>query len=108
MVKITLLALSLVTLLSASSFEENCLNCHSRDFKFAMMMKKYTQKYSSERKIKEAIFEYLKNPNADKSVLPYEYINRFGVKEKSTLDDATLREMIDVYYQMFNMKEKIY
>ncbi|MGE0738184.1 hypothetical protein [Sulfurimonas sp.] len=108
MVKITLLALSLVTLLSASSFEENCLNCHSRDFKFAMMMKKYTQKYSSERKIKEAIFEYLKNPSADKSVLPYEYINRFGVKEKTTLDDATLREMIDVYYQMFNMKEKIY
>jgi hypothetical protein len=108
MVKITLLALSLVTLLSASSFEENCLNCHSRDFKFAMMMKKYTQKYSSERKIKEAIFEYLKNPSADKSVLPYEYINRFGVKEKSTLDDATLREMIDIYYKMFNMKERIY
>ena len=108
MVKITLLALSLVTLLSASSFEENCLNCHSRDFKFAMMMKKYTQKYSSERKIKEAIFEYLKNPSADKSVLPYEYINRFGVKEKSTLDDATLREMIDIYYIMFTMKERIY
>ena len=108
MVKITLLALSLVTLLSASSFEENCLNCHSRDFKFAMMMKKYTQKYSSEPKIKEAIFDYLKNPSADKSVLPYEYINRFGVKEKSTLDDATLREMIDIYYKMFNMKERIY
>lgn len=108
MVKITLLALSLVTFLSASSFEENCLNCHSRDFKFAMMMKKYTQKYSSERKIKEAIFDYLKNPSADKSVLPYEYINRFGVKEKTTLDDATLREMIDIYYKMFNIKERIY
>lgn len=108
MVKITLLTLAFAAFLSASSFEENCLNCHSRDFKFAMMMKKYTQKYSSERKIKEAIFEYLKNPSAEKSVLPYEYINRFGVKEKSTLEDATLREMIDVYYQMFNIKEKIY
>lgn len=108
MVKITLLTLTLVTFLSASSFEENCLNCHSRDFKFAMMMKKYTQKYSSERKIKEAIFDYLKNPSADKSVLPYEYINRFGVKEKTTLDDATLREMIDIYYKMFNIKERIY
>lgn len=108
MVKITLLTLTLVTLLSASSFEENCLNCHDKDFKFAMMMKKYTQKQSSERKIKEAIFEYLKNPSANKSVLPYEYINRFGVKEKSTLDDATLREMIDIYYKMFNIKERIY
>jgi len=39
MVKITLLALTLITSLSASNFEENCLNCHSRDFKFAMMMK---------------------------------------------------------------------
>lgn len=108
MVKITLLALMLATFLSASNFEENCLNCHSKDFKFAMMMKKYTQKYSSERKIKEAIFEYLKNPSADKSVLPYEYINRFGVKEKTTLDDTTLREMIDIYYKMFNIKERIY
>lgn len=108
MVKITLLALTLATFLSASNFEENCLNCHSKDFKFAMMMKKYTQKYSSERKIKEAIFEYLKNPSVDKSVLPYEYINRFGVKEKTTLDDTTLREMIDIYYKMFNIKERIY
>ncbi|MDD2652369.1 MAG: hypothetical protein PHX44_04880 [Sulfurimonas sp.] len=108
MVKITLLILTLATFMSASSFEENCLKCHSKDFKFAMMMKKYTQNHSSERKIKEAIFDYLKNPSADKSVLPYEYINRFGVKEKTTLDDATLREMIDIYYKMFNIKERIY
>jgi hypothetical protein len=108
MVKILLLTLFLVTFVNASSFEQNCLNCHAKDFKFAMMMKRYTQKNSSEQKIKEAIFEYLKNPNADKSVLPFEYINKFGVKEKSTLDDVTLREMIDIYYQIFNMKEKIY
>lgn len=108
MVKILLLILFLTTLVDASSFEQNCLNCHAKDFKFAMMMKRYTQKHSSEQKIKEAIFDYLKNPSAEKSVLPFEYINKFGVKEKTTLDDVTLREMIDIYYKTFNIKDKIY
>jgi len=108
MVKKLLLATLLLNSLYGSSFEQNCLSCHSKDFKFAMMMKKYTQKYSSEKRIKEAIFEYLKEPSALKAILPYEYINRFGIKEKSNLDDKTLREMIDIYYEMFNIKSKIY
>lgn len=108
MVKIILLTVISLTFLNASSFEENCLSCHGNDFKFNMMMKKYTQKYSSEKRIKEAIFDYLKEPTSEKSVLPYEYINRFGTKEKTTLDDKTLREMIDVYYDRFNLRSKIY
>jgi hypothetical protein len=108
MVKITLFIVILSSFLNASSFEENCLSCHGNDFKFNMMMKKYTQKYSSEKRIKEAIFNYLKEPTVEKSVLPYEYINRFGPKEKTTLDDKTLREMIDIYYDKFNIQSKIY
>ncbi len=108
MVKMIFVAAISLCSLSASSFEENCLNCHANDFKFNMMMKKYTQKYSSEKRIKEAIFDYLKEPTSEKSVLPFEYINRFGVKEKTTLDDKTLREMIDIYYDKFNLHSKIY
>lgn len=108
MVKIALLILMLFSFLNASTFEKNCLSCHGNDFKFNMMMKKYTQKYSSENKIKEAIFNYLKDPTIEKSILPYEYINRFGTKEKTTLDDKTLREMIDIYYDKFNIQSKIY
>ncbi|MCK4737696.1 MAG: hypothetical protein KAT10_03980 [Sulfurimonas sp.] len=108
MVKTALLILILSSFLNASLFEEECLYCHTNDFKFNMMMKKYTTKYSSEKRIKKAIFEYLKNPTKDKSVLPLGYINRFGIKEKTELDDKTLREMIDIYYKQFNLKSKIY
>lgn len=108
MVKALLFTTLFLSLLDGSTFKENCLSCHEKDFKFNMILKKYTQKYSSERKIKEAIFEYLREPSVEKAILPYEYINRFGIKEKSELDDKTLREMIDIYYEMFNLKDKIY
>lgn len=72
------------------------------------MMKKYTLKYSSETKIKKAIFDYLQEPSYEKSILPVGYINRFGIKEETMLDDKILKEMIDIYYKQFNLKSKIY
>jgi len=108
MVKRLLYIIIFCTALSASSFETNCLECHSNYFKFNMMMKKYTIKYSSEDAIKESIFEYLKNPTYEMSVLPFGYLNRFGIKEKTSLDDTTLRDMINIYYKEFNLKSKIY
>ena len=108
MVRIALSILLVSSFLNASSFEKNCLACHGNQYKFNMMMKKYTLKYSSEEKIKEAIFEYLQNPTYDTSVLPYGYLNRFGIKEESFLDDETLMDMIDIYYKEYNLRDKIY
>jgi len=108
MVKTMLLIFVLSSFLNASSFKKECLHCHTNDLKFNMMMKKYTIKYSSEKRIKKSIFEYLKNPTQDKSVLPLGYINRFGIKEKTKLDNKILKDMIDIYYKQFNLKSKIY
>jgi len=108
MVKKYALLIFFCALLSASEFDRNCLNCHGDDFKFHVIMKKYTLKYSSPKKIKEAMFKYLKEPVAEKSILPAEYIKRFGIKEKSTLEDETLKRMIDVYYNEFNLPSKLY
>jgi len=92
----------------ASEFDKNCFDCHSQDFKFHIIMNKYTLKYSSEKRIKEAMFDYLREPSSEKSVLPLEYIQKFGLKDKSPLDDKTLREMIDIYYKEYNLQSKIY
>ena len=108
MVKKAALLILFCSFLNASEFDKNCLNCHGEDFKFHIIMKKYTLKYSSEKRIKEAIYEYLKDPAAERSILPAEYINRFGIKEKSDLDDKTLRKMIDIYYERFNLQSKLY
>lgn len=108
MVKHLSILLLFVTVLNASSFEENCLRCHANGYQFDMFMKRYTLKYSSEKGVKEAIYKYLKNPSFEKSVLPYGFLNRFGIKGKSSLKDKELNEMIDIYYEKYNMKSKIY
>ncbi|PHS57014.1 MAG: hypothetical protein COB17_07285 [Sulfurimonas sp.] len=71
-------------------------------------MKKYTIKYSSERRIKKALFKYLKNPSYSTSLLPFGYLRRFGIKKKTTLSDKNLKNMIDTYYEQYNRKKKIY
>lgn len=88
-------------------FEKNCLSCHGDDFKFNIIMKKYTLKYSSEAKIKKAIFDYLKEPSFENSILPLEYIKKFGIKQKSSLTDDTLEQMVDIYYEKFNLPSKL-
>jgi len=108
MVKKAAILILFSTYLNASEFDRNCLNCHGDDFKFHVIMKKYTLKYSSEQRIKKAMFEYLKEPAAERSILPAEYINRFGIKEKSALDDEKLMRMIDIYYKEFNLPSKLY
>lgn len=108
MVKSISIFLIISTLLVGSEFEKNCLTCHGDDFKFNIIMKKYTLKYSSKKRIKRAIFEYLKNPSYEKSILPSDYIKKFGIKEKSPLEDKELNEMIDIYYDKFNLQSKLY
>jgi len=108
MVRSTFIILFFVVSLGASSFEKNCLECHQNEFQLAMFMKKYALKYSSERSIKEALYSYLKKPTYNASILPFGYLNRFGIKEKSSLDDAELKKMINIYYDKYNIKSKIY
>lgn len=95
-------------ILNGSEFEKNCLTCHGDDFKFNIIMKKYTLKYSTKERIKNAMFEYLKNPTYEKSILPPEYIKKFGIKQKSELDDKALKEMLNIYYDKFNLRSKLY
>ncbi len=108
MVKIILLICLMFFLLQSDAFEQNCVKCHVNEFQFSMFMRKYTLKYSSQRAIKEAVYRYLKNPQYEKSVLPYGYLKRFGIKKKSLLSDEELEKMIDVYYEKYNMKDRIY
>ena len=106
--KLLLLIFLLSSILNASEFEENCLRCHNNNFQFQMFMKRYTLKHSSENRIKKAIFDYLKEPSYSTSLLPFGFLNRFGIKEKTTLDDETLKKMIDIYYKEYNIRSKIY
>ena len=108
MVKIMLIIIFWLSILNADSFQNNCLDCHTNKFQLSMFMKKYALKFSSEKNIKKALFEYLKNPTYKKSILPFGYLNKFGIKNETILDDDELRDMVNIYYDRFNVKNRIY
>lgn len=95
--------LLLTTYLNANVFEKNCLSCHTNNTQLKMIISRYTLKFSSEKKIKEAIFNYLKNPSKELSSMPLGFLSRFDIKEKSKLNDEELKEAIDIYYKKYNL-----
>ncbi|MBT3280279.1 MAG: hypothetical protein HOF69_07125 [Campylobacteraceae bacterium] len=70
-------------------------------------MKRYTLKYSSESKIKDAIFRYLKAPTQNRSIMPFGFIQRWGFKDESLLSDNELKNAINIYYENYNLKQYI-
>ncbi|MFA6684956.1 MAG: hypothetical protein WCS26_06815 [Arcobacteraceae bacterium] len=90
-----------------STFETNCLGCHITNQQLFVFMQRYTLKYSSETNIKNVMIEFLKNPQIENSIMPRGFLDRFGVKEKTNLDEKFLREAIDEYYVKYNIKNYI-
>ncbi len=109
MVKLIATMIILTSLLFAkeqNAYESNCVNCHD---KIAVSIDKYFYryllKYSGETEVKKNMLEYLKNPKKENSAMSESFINRFGIKKKSKLSDKKLKEAIDIYwnkYQVFN------
>ena len=90
-----------------NSFEQNCKKCHIVDRQLEMFMSRYLLKYSSEKEVKKAIIGYLNNPKEESSVMPQGFLNRFGAKEKSILNQNELQNAVDVYYKMYAPKYKL-
>ncbi|MDX9742924.1 MAG: hypothetical protein RBT59_03830 [Arcobacteraceae bacterium] len=93
--------------LFGGNFEKNCLECHFATEQLKMFLERYEEKYGSEKEVKKAIFEYLKNPKKENSIMPNGFLRRFGVKEKSTLSDKELKSTVEIYYQMYAPKYKL-
>ncbi len=96
-----------LTNIYGSSFDNNCLKCHKNKKELKLFMAKYTLKYSSENRIKKALFGFLRNPTSNISIMPYSYIVKYGYKNNSTLSDKELKNAIDEYYKRYNIKQFI-
>lgn len=68
---------------------------------------RYLLKYSGEKALKNSMFEYLKNPSKENTIMPEAFINRFGVKKKSKLNDDKLKEAIDIYWEKYKVFGKL-
>ena len=65
------------------------------------------QKASSEEDVKKAMFEFLKNPTKEKSLMSESIIKRFGLKKKTRLSDTELKEALDIYWSEYNLFDKL-
>ncbi len=108
MVKKIILLLFLVLALDANVYEENCVKCHERlPVSIDKYFYKYLLIYSSESDMKHAIINYLKVPIKETTVMSDSFISRFGIKEKSTLNERELSQAVDAYWKRYKVFGKL-
>lgn len=108
MVKKIVLICLLHGVVFASVYEDNCVSCHSPlPVKIDKFFYRYLLKYSSEENLKTALTAYLKNPTKEGTILQEGLLNRFGIKEKTTLDDKQLKNAVDEYWEVYKIFGKL-
>ncbi len=91
-----------------NAFTNTCLSCHQKQqIPSSLIYKRYLMKYSTDERMEEAMFKYLKDPNKEQSIMPAPFFLKFPMKEKLSLDDTVLRENIQAYLEKFSMKKRL-
>jgi len=104
---LTILIIS--TSLFANTLQNNCLKCHSQNsLPDSLIYKRYLQKFSSKKRIKKAMLNYLKNPNQKNSIMPNEFFKKFSIKPKSRLNNTNLSKNIDEYIKKYDLQKRLY
>lgn len=105
MVKNIIFVFLLLSILKSEDvYQKNCVSCHN-DLPVSIdkFFFRYLLKYSSERNVKEKMFDYLKNPSKEKTVMVESFIDRFGVKQPSNLNDEELKKALDIYWDKYKV-----
>jgi hypothetical protein len=111
MIKSLLISTFIITSSTADApaiIQNNCLNCHIKQkIPSELIYRRYLLKYSTNEKIKHKLFNYLKQPDKETSIMPKQFFLKFPQKEALDLNDSTLSKSIDVYLDYFDVKKKL-
>jgi len=89
-------------------FARNCVACHRKlPVTLENFFFNYLLKYSSERRVKEALYSFIKHPTKKKALASEELITQYGLMPKSRLSDTDLRKAIDAYWETYKVFGKI-
>ena len=93
---------------SENIYEQNCVSCH-KEFSVGLdkLFLSYLKKYSDEVSVKLALIDFLQNPNRETTAMSEEYIRRLGIKSKTDLNETFLMEAVDIYWQKYNVFDKL-
>jgi len=105
------ICLSLIFLTASFSedvFERNCVDCHATlPATLQQMFKRYLLVYSGQSNMKAGIKHYLLYPSKDISVMSNLFLSTYGIKSKTTLNTKELEEAIDIYWDKYNILNKL-
>ena len=94
--------------IKANVYENNCLNCHKNiPVSIDKYFYRYLLKYSSKKDVQKHMFDYLKNPKSKKTIMPDAFINRFGIKKRTKLNDENLKKALDLYWKEYKVFGKL-
>ena len=105
---LTLSLFAVESVVNNDALEINCLHCHQeQQIPSNLISKRYLMHYSTDKRVEEAMFKYLKDPKKEHSIMPAPFFSKFPMKEKSMLDDVSLKQNIKVFFEKYNMKKKL-
>lgn len=109
MVKQIMLILLLITSMWGKNvYERNCIPCHQTlSSTLQQMFKGYLQTYSGEQNVKAGLKHYLRFPHKSISVMSDLFIDTYGIKKKTTLNNEELDEAINIYWEKFKVFDKL-
>ncbi len=89
-------------------YHDNCVACHRKlPVSLESFFFNYLLKYSSERRVKKALRDFITHPTAKKALASEEVIKRYGLMPPTTLNDTDLRRAIDIYWETYKVFGKI-
>ena len=108
MVKILIILMLFVSYLSSIDIGKKCIACHRKQkIPSELIYRRYLTKYSTHKTIRKIIFEYLKNPKKENSVMPKQFFLKFPAKKRLDMNDSLLIEAIDCYLDHLDIKKKL-
>ncbi len=106
--KVILVIFFLHVSLFGSVYESNCISCHKNmQVGIDKFFYRYLLVYSSEKEVKNALIKYLSNPSKEKSLFSEDLVLRYGIKDKSKLDEESLKNAIDTYWKKYNLFNRL-
>lgn len=97
-----------IGVLHANIYEKNCLSCHNTlPVSIDKYFYRYLLKYSSQKSVKTAMQEYLRNPTKKQTIMPEAFISRFGIKQPTQLSTEELEKAIDIYWNKYKVFGKL-
>lgn len=108
MVKVIVCLVCLYGFVFGNVYNKNCVSCHNTlPVSIDKYFYRYLLKYSSERQVKKAMYEYLSNPQHSSTIMPEAFISRFGIKKKTTLSPEQLQDALNTYWETYKIFGKL-